>query len=49
MQESETPGEHAASEAETKSGNEAEQAEPTPPGTGSTSPKESKPDVKYQG
>lgn len=49
MGESETPNEHAASEAEAKSGGESEQTEPAPPGQDGTSPKESRPDIKYQG
>jgi hypothetical protein len=49
MGESETPRKHAASEADIKSGSESEQTEAAPPGKEGTSPKESQPDIKYQG
>jgi hypothetical protein len=49
MGESETPDEHAASETETKSGDETEQTESAPPGQDGSSGKDSQPDIKYQG
>jgi hypothetical protein len=49
MGESEKAAQHTASEADSKSGDEPEQTESAAKGTDGTSPKDSEPDIKYQG
>jgi hypothetical protein len=49
MGESEQAAQHTASEADSNPGDEPEQTESAPAGSDGTSPKDSEPDIKYQG
>jgi hypothetical protein len=49
MGESEKAAQQTGSEADSKADDEPEQTESASPGTDRTSPKDSEPDIKYQG